>query len=468
MPSDSSEIKDTHRAKVLFWLLFVLVLIPHPSAAQDKVIATYSLPNKVIATYTLPDTPIKPFQTAVLPGSIANDRKVLLGSVGSDLWHGPTDPQDEFWMLTDRGPNGQIKVDGTNRRTFWVPDFTPMILRVKTEGKTIRILETVAIVGQSGKPVTGLPNLRGIDETPYEYSAREILSFNPSGLDTEGLVRTTAGEFWIAEEYSPSLLHVDRTGKVLKRYVPEGLKLDGTDYPVAAVLPAIYTKRKVNRGFEGLALSRDQQTLYAVLQSPLLNPDKKIGEGSRNTRLIVFDIPSEKVIAEYAYRFDVAKDFDPNPKTTPDEMKLSGVAFINPTTLLVLERTDAVAKLYSVDLNKATNILNSKWDDPKTVPSLEALADPATANVRVLPKSLVVDLNSLAGMPEKIEGVALVDPNTIAVSNDNDFDSEESQYDAEGNNIGKGKVSQILRIFLAKPLPLQESTVAKTSELPLK
>jgi len=468
MPFDSSEIKDTHRAKVLFWLLFVLVLIPHPSAAQDKVIATYSLPNKVIATYTLPDTPIKPFQTAVLPGSIANDRKVLLGSVGSDLWHGPNDPQDEFWMLTDRGPNGQIKVDGTNRRTFWVPDFTPMILRVKTEGKTIRILETVAIVGQSGKPVTGLPNLRGIDETPYEYSAREILSFNPSGLDTEGLVRTTAGEFWIAEEYSPSLLHVDSTGKVLKRYVPEGLKLDGTDYPVAAVLPAIYTKRKVNRGFEGLALSRDQQTLYAVLQSPLLNPDKKIGEESRNTRLIVFDIPSEKVIAEYAYRFEVAKDFDPNPKTTPDEMKLSGVAFINPTTLLVLERTDAVAKLYSVDLNKATNIINSKWDDPKTVPSLEALADPATANVRVLPKSLVVDLSSLAGMPEKIEGVALVDPNTIAVSNDNDFDSEESQYDAEGNNIGKGKVSQILRIFLAKPLPLQESTVAKTSEFPLK
>ena len=264
---------------MLSWLLFVLVLIPHPSFAQDKVIATYTLPNKVIATYTLPDTPIKPFQTAVLPGSVVNDRKVLLGSVGSDLWHGPTDPQDEFWMLTDRGPNGQIKVDGTNRRTFWVPDFTPMILRVKTEGKTIRILETVAIVGQSGKPVTGLPNLKGIDETPYEYSAREILSFNPSGLDTEGLVRTTAGEFWIAEEYSPSLLHVDRTGKVLKRYVPEGLKLEGTDYPVAAVLPAIYTKRKVNRGFEGLALSRDQQTLYAVLQSPLLNPDKKDRRG---------------------------------------------------------------------------------------------------------------------------------------------------------------------------------------------
>src|SRR6516165_4761275 len=309
----------------LLWLLFA-TSIPHPSSAQDEVTATYALPDKVIATYTLPDIPIKAFQNAALANSVANDHKVLLGSVGSDLWHGPTDAQDEFWMMTDRGPNGQIKVDGTNRRTFWVPDFTPMILRVKTEGKAIRILETVAIVGQSGKPVTGLPNLKDVDETPYDYSARGILPFNPNGLDTEGLVRTNAGEFWVAEEYSPSLLHVDRTGKVLKRYVPDGLKLDGTDYPVAAVLPAIYTKRKINRGFEGLAISADQKTLYAVLQSPLLNPDKKIGEGSRNTRVLVFDIPSEKVIGEYVYRFDVAKEVDPNPKTAPDDMKLSGVA----------------------------------------------------------------------------------------------------------------------------------------------
>jgi hypothetical protein len=353
---------------------------------------------------------------------------------------------------------------GTNRRTFWVPDFNPMILRVKTEGETVKILQTLPIVGQSGKPVTGLPNLKGIDETPYDYSARDVLTFNPNGLDTEGLVRTAAGEFWIAEEYSPSLLHVDRTGKVLKRYVPEGVKLNGTDYPVAEVLPAIYSKRKINRGFEGLALSSDEKTLYLTLQSPLLNPDKNTGDASRNSRLIAFDIASEKVTAEYVYRFDVAKEFDPNPKTTPEEMKLSAVVFLNPTTLLILERTDLVAKLYSVDLSQATNILNTKWDDFKTAPSLETLGDPAVANVSVLRKSLVLDLSSLNGMPEKIEGVALLDHNTIAVSNDNDFDSEESKYDDKGNNIGKGKISQILIISLAKPLPLQQATVAKISE----
>jgi hypothetical protein len=156
----------------------------------------------------------------------------------------------------------------------------------------------------------------------------------------------------------------------------------------------------------------------------------------------------------------VSKEFDPNLKNTPDEMKLSGVVVLNPTTLLVLERTDLVAKLYSVDMTKATNILNTPWSDPKTALTLESLADPATAEVRALPKTLVLDLSSIEGMPEKIEGIALIDRNTIAVANDNDFDSEESKYDDQGNNIGKGKQSRILVIGLENPLPLPLENVS--------
>jgi hypothetical protein len=36
-----------------------------------------------------------------------------------------------------------------------------------------------------------------------------------------------------------------------------------------------------------------------------------------------------------------------------------------------------------------------------------------------------------------------------------DFDSEESTYDADGNNVGKGKKTRLLIISLDKPLPLQ-------------
>ncbi|MGE5306603.1 MAG: esterase-like activity of phytase family protein [Alphaproteobacteria bacterium] len=416
--------------------------------------------GKIAGVYTLPDIGLKEFQNRLIPGSIANDHKILLGSVGSDLWRSSNDGPGEFWLITDRGPNGQIKVGGETRYTFWVPEFNPTILKVKAEGSEIRILEAIPIVGQSGKPVTGLPNLKSRDNTPYDYSGHKQLAFNVNGLDSEALVRTAAGDFWIAEEYGPSLLHLDRTGKVVKRYLPQGVNLSGADYPVAEVLPAIFGLRKINRGLEGLALSRDQKTLYAVLQSPLLNPDKKTGDASRNTRVIVFDIQSEKVTAEYVYRFEPAREFDPNPKTKPSEMKLSGVVFLNPRNLLILERTDSVAKLYSVALDGASNILNSRWDvppwdDPKSSLSLEALQDPSLAGVRVLPKSLVIDLKPFAEVPEKIEGIAVIDRNTIAVSNDNDFDSEENKYDADGNNLGKGMKSQLVIISLDKPLPLQ-------------
>ena len=66
----------------------------------------------------------------------------------------------------------------------------------------------------------------------------------------------------------------------------------------------------------------------------------------------------------------------------------------------------------------------------------------------------MLDLSSLEGMPEKIKGIALLDRNTVAVANDNDFDSEESKYDNEGNNLGKGKKSQILLIQPSRALPL--------------
>jgi hypothetical protein len=142
-------------------------------------------------------------------------------------------------------------------------------------------------------------------------------------------------------------------------------------------------------------------------------------------------------------------------------MKISSIAAIGNGALLVDERTDWIAKIYRVDLSRATNVLGSRWDDPKTTPALEALADLSGNDFRPLEKTIVVDLGGIANIPEKIEGIAVVDANTIAISNDNDFDV--GDFDAQGNNVGKGTKNSILFIQLPQPLQLSDNEGVRMS-----
>ncbi|ATL25570.1 esterase-like activity of phytase family protein [Streptomyces formicae] len=372
---------------------------------------------RVTHTATLGDIPLGTFSNSLLPGTVDNDRGVDLGGIGSDLY--PAGRKGEFWTVTDRGPNGQIKVDGKKRRTFPVPGFDPAIVKIRVSGETVKVLSAVPITTSSGKPVTGLPNQKGRDEAPYTYDARKPLSYDPNGLDTEGLVRAADGSFWLVDEYGPSLIHVSARGKVLKRYVPEGLDLRGADYPVVEALPGILSHRKTNRGFEGLTQLPGGDLVMAV-QSPLSLPDEDAGEASRTTRLLRFSPKKQAVTAEYAYRFDPVDVVDPGEDDT-SELKISSVVAVGRDRLLVQERTDKAARLQSVTLDRRSNILGGKWDSDTTKPSLEQLDDPAASGVPVLRKRLVVDLGKVDGVPGKIEGVAKVDERTLALINDNDF-----------------------------------------------
>ncbi len=400
----------------------------------------------IVGTYTLPDLAIADVQNEVLPESVTNDRAILLGGVGSDMWRSADDAENEFWLITDRGPNGQIRVDDANRRTFPIPEFTPLILHVQVADDTITILQTIPLTNMDGAPVTGLSNLEDHDERPWNYSAEEELTFNPDGLDTEGLVRTADGAFWLSEEYSPSLVNLNSDGQVIARYVPEGLDYSGATYDVIDNLPAVLASRRGNRGFEAAALH--ETTLFAAVQSPLRNPDADTGDNSRSARILAFDISTGEVTGEYVYQFEEATVFGAD--NVPGEMKISAMIALDADTLLVLERTDAIAHIYRVELADATNIYGTAWDDAATAPSLEALADPSEASVNVVPKTLIINLDTLEGMPDKIEGMALVDMDTIAVINDNDFGF--GDFDAEGNFAHNDVKTQILIIDLAAPL----------------
>ncbi|MET8472568.1 esterase-like activity of phytase family protein [Streptomyces sp. NPDC004856] len=403
---------------------------------------------EVTGSATLGDIPLGEFSNGLLPGTVENDRGVDLGGIGSDLY--PAGRKGEFWTVTDRGPNGQIKVDGTKRRTFPVPGFDPAIVKIRVTGDKVVVLDAIPLTTRSGKPVTGLSNQESRDEKPYSYDAKTPLAYNPNGLDTEGIVRAADGSFWLVDEYGPSLVHVAADGRVLARHVPKGLGLRGADYRVVESLPSVLLHRKVNRGFEGLAQLPGGDLVLAV-QSPLSLPDEDAGEASRTTRLLRFSPKRQAVTAEYAYRFDPVDVVDPG-EDDPSELKISSIVAVGGDRLLVEERTDKAARLQEVRLTRGANILGGRWDDADTSPSLEQLTDPVASGVPVLGKRLVVDLDKVDGVPDKIEGIALAGRDSLALINDNDFGMTDGTgaFDAEGRLVDSGVETKVTTVRLPK------------------
>ncbi|MFD9858632.1 esterase-like activity of phytase family protein [Streptomyces alboflavus] len=456
MPSRAADQRRVHRSVVfgvpLALLTAVVVTgtaVGAPTGSTDDG-RSKDKGARVTATATLGDIPLGPFSNRLLPGTVRDDRGVDLGGIGSDIF--PAGRKGEFWTVTDRGPNGQIKVDGKKRRTFPVPGFNPAIVKVRVSGRSVKVMDALPITTRSGKPVTGLPNQESRDEAPYTYNAQKPLSYDPNGLDTEGIVRAEDGSFWLVDEYGPSLVHVSARGKVIKRYVPKGLKLRGAGYPVSESLPAVLLHRKINRGFEGLALLPNGELVLAV-QSPLSLPDGEAGDGSRTARLLRFSPRKQAVTAEYAYRFDPVGVVDPGEDDT-SELKISSVVAVGRDRLLVEERTDKAARLQVVRLDRRADILGGRWDDAATRPSLEQLEDPAASGVPVLRKRLVVDLGTVDGVPGKIEGVARVDNRTLALINDNDFgmtDGPEA-FDKHGRLVDSGIETSVTYVRLPRGL----------------
>src|SRR6266545_4169719 len=127
--------------------------------------------------------------------------------------------------------------------------------------------------------------------------------------------------------------------------------------------------------------------MVAAMQSPLEHPTKAIGRASRNLRFFQLGVASEQVTGEFVYQMEEVCGFlglAAGCGVAPGDMKVSGLAAAGCGKLLVLERTDNVAKIFLVDTAAATNIYGTGWDLAATTPAIEALADPATAAVTAL------------------------------------------------------------------------------------
>lgn len=394
--------------------------------------------------------------TVEFPGGKTLELRV---GIGSALFHMPGDPADEFYALTDRGPNidcsasAEITGIATDKacggddkaKLFPRPDFAPAIVKLKLgQDGSFATTEWIELRDSAGKPISGLSNPLKAAKTEAAYDVQgKSLPLDPNGLDTEGLVRLKDGTFWIGEEYGPSLVHVAADGKIIERLVPAGLEADlaGANYKVTGALPALLLKRQLNRGIEGIAIAPDESALFAIVQNPLANPDADAFKKAAATRIIQLDLASQTVVGEFVYALDSHTTFKNDAKADKQsDVRISELSATGPDQLIVLERIAKTTKLYAIDLSAATNILGTAWDDAATAPSLEqiAAADLAASGITPVTKKLWLDSSEHPELPSKVEGFALIEGGQLVLINDDDFGIE-------------GATTKIVRLTMPAP-----------------
>jgi hypothetical protein len=383
--------------------------------------------------YTISDA-VQRYRTNLPPLGTVGGVPITGGGYGSAVAPVPGS-RDEFYGLTDRGPN----VDGPqdNVKVEPLPGFTPAIGRFRLTPGGARLERGIPLRAQDGTPYNGRVNPRAnTGEKILDMNGKELPP-DPNGYDSEGLVALPDGTFWVSDEYGPFVTHFDRAGRALERLSP----FDGS-------LPAELANRVPNKGMEGLTVTPDGRTLVGIMQSALQQPDLTKKPGNVTTvRIVTYDLRTHAT-REFLYLLD-------DPKTNSGAV--SEITALSPTTFLVDERDGnpepgAYKRLFRIDLTGATDVgpharlPGASYDAAKggllvkdqTIEALvgahdtaEATSDLTGAGITPVRKTPGVDLGGLlTGLNpngtffghDKIEGVASTDGGrTLVISNDSDF-----------------------------------------------
>ncbi|GAB4371730.1 MAG: hypothetical protein Kow00121_13510 [Elainellaceae cyanobacterium] len=387
-----------------------------------------------------------PFTDLPLLGTTPAGQEIKLGGL-SGLFYEGTDPETgnlKFVTVPDRGPNGaptDVDGDGEEERPFVLPDYQARVLRfeLNPDSNTIHLRDSILLTRADGEtPITGLPNLEGIDEAPVDLEGN-LLPLDEFGADLEGIVVAPDGSFWMVDEYRPAIYHFDSNGVLIDRFVPQGTAAlaeqpEGT-YG-SETLPAEYATRRDNRGFEAMALDTDTGILYAFIQTPLANPDRDASDSSDVIRMLGIDPATGEPVAEYVY---LLEDAEARPGGRVD--KMGDAVYAGDGTFYTVERdsefgTTAKKPIFKIDLKGATNLLA---EDAPSLPegkTLEQLTNQELADLGIQPvnKINVVNPPSLGyDAGDKIEGLALLEDGRLAILNDNDFGLLDQEIPVDGS-----------------------------------
>jgi hypothetical protein len=364
----------------------------------------------------------------------------------------------------DRGYNVAGTTNYVPRFNKITVAFTPAPSGATAQNQvSLTLADTIKFTESDGTPMTSLDptssgtgTRAGLPAMPQAFNGR-------LSLDAEGIVVNADGSIWVSDEYGPYIFRFTADGRLTSAIrPPEAItpKRGGADSFAsnnpgpgqAAPVPADPTTgRQNNQGLEGLSVSPDGRTLFALLQSAARQDGGTGGTGPRrHTRLLAYDLSvagnptlkGEYVVALPTFQLGTAT-------RVPAQSEMLA---INNTQFLVLARdgngrgiasaTSLYRSILVYDISGATNIAGTAYDTTTTpiAPGgvLAAGIVPATSAVLVdmnnaaqlakfgLNNGPVDNVNTLS---EKWEALALVpafDPGApndwfLFVGNDNDF-----------------------------------------------
>jgi hypothetical protein len=268
-----------------------------------------------------------------------------------------------------------------------------------------------------------------------------------NGLDTEAIAfDKKRNALWVSDEYGPFIVKIDATNGVIQsRYAP------------GSGLPAVFAKRRANRGMEGMALDTATDKLHGFLQSPLSDgsalyavtgKSEQVERFARFTRWIEFDPVSGTTGRMFAYPLAGVDYADGRTGNA----KLGDMVALGNGKFIVIEQGAAPGgkvfnKLMLVEIGSATDI-NAAAYNPATSDLEKSSMGAAAVNgadwskVVTLKKTLLLDLNAIGWLAEKAEGLTIVDGSTLALANDNDFGLKTKIFTPSGDAVADADVTK--------------------------
>jgi hypothetical protein len=220
-------------------------------------------------------------------------------------------------------------------------------------------------------------------------------------FDIEGMQVAPDGTFWFGDEFGPFLLHTDAGGRLLEAPVPT----PGVKSPSNPTLATGETPNLANsKGYEGLAISPDGRTLYPMLEGPVA---EDTAAGLR-ADLRIFEVTLGRRGPRFAggyrrYRLE-------HPANA-----IGDFIAVDANRFLVVERDGGAgptARFKAVFLVDLRDRDGDGYVDKELLVNLMAVPDPQGVGGR----GPFFDFPFVT-----IEDVEIVDRQTIAVLNDNNF-----------------------------------------------